>query len=59
MICSELINIGDLQNKYPQLAPVKPTQKTYEDVEVFIGQDNYHAVRPIEFVLGDDNNSPC
>ena len=30
-----------------------------EDVEVIIGQDYYHAVRPIEFILGDDNNSPC
>ena len=55
----ELINFADLQNKYPQLAPIKPTQYTYEDVEVIIGQDYYHAVRPIEFILGDDKNSPC
>ena len=55
----ELINTADLQNKYPQLAPIKPTQYTYEDVEVIIGQDYYHAVRPIEFILGDDKNSPC
>ena len=58
-IGSEFFNIADLQNKYPQLAPIKPTQNTYEDVEVIIGQDYYHAVRPIEFILGDDNNSPC
>ena len=36
-----------------------PTQYTYEDVEVIIGQDYYHAVRPIEFILRDDKNSPC
>ena len=58
-IGSEVINIADLQNKYPQLAPIKPSQYTYEDVEVIIGQDYYHAVRPIEFILGDDKNSPC
>ena len=58
-IGSELINIADLQNKYPQLAPIKLTQYTYEDVEVIIGQDYYHAVRPIEFILGDDKNSLC
>ena len=52
-IGSELINMADLHNKYPQLAPIKPTQYTYEDVEVIIGQNYYHAVRPIEFVLGD------
>ena len=50
-IGSELIKIADLQNKYPQLAPIKPTQYTYENVEVILGQDYYHAVRPIEFVL--------
>ena len=58
-IGSELINIADLQNKHPQLAPIKPTQYTYEDVEVIIEQDYYHAVRPLEFILGDDKNSPC
>ena len=35
-IGSELINIANLQNRYPQLAPIKPTQYTYEDVEVII-----------------------
>ena len=55
-ISSELSNIAVLQNKYPQLTPIKPTQNTYGDVEVTIGQDYYHAVRPIEFILGDDNN---
>ena len=58
-IGSELINIADLQNKCPQLAPIKPTQYTYEDDEVIIGQDYYHAVRPIEFILEDDDNLPC
>ena len=53
---SELINIADLQNEYPQLARIKPTQYTYEDVEVIIGQDYYHAIRPIELILGDDKN---
>ena len=28
-IDSELFKIADLQNKYPQLAPIKPTQYTY------------------------------
>ena len=51
--------MADLQIKYPLLAPIKPTQYTYEDVENIIGQDYYHAVRPIEFILGDHKNSPC
>ena len=48
-----------MQNKYPRLAPIKSTQYAYEDVEVTIGQDDYHAVRLIELIFGDDNNSPC
>ena len=36
-IGSELINIADLQNKYPQLSRIRPIQYTYEDV--IIGQD--------------------
>ena len=28
-IGSELIKIADLQKKYPQLAPIEPTQYTY------------------------------
>ena len=47
-----------MQNEYPQSAPIKPSQYTYEDVEVSIGQGYYHSVRPIEFILGDDKNSP-
>ena len=53
---SELINIADLQNKYP---PFKITQYNYEGVEVIIGQEYYHAVRTTEFILGDDKNSLC
>ena len=26
---------------------------------MIIEQDYYHAVRPIEFILRDENNSPC
>ena len=55
----ELIIITDLLNKYQQLAPIKPTQSTYEDVDVIIKQDYYHAVRPTNFIQGDDNKSPC
>ena len=46
----ELIIIADLLNKYQQLAPIKPTQSTYEDVDVIIKQDYYHAVRPTDFI---------
>ena len=52
---SNLINIADLQNISLQLAPIKPSQITFEGVETLIGQDYYHPVRPIEFILGVDS----
>ena len=44
-------NILELQDKYPQLAPIKPSLNyTYEDVEVIAGPDYYHSVLPTEFL---------
>ena len=58
-IGSDSISIPELQEKYPQLAPIKPIHFKYEDVEIIIGQDFYHAIRPVEYLLGEDSISPC
>ena len=58
-IGSDSISIPELQEKYPQLAPIKPRHYKYEDVEIIIGQDSYHAIRPVEYLLGEDSISPC
>ena len=61
-IGSDSISIPELQEKYAQLAPIKPIYFKYEEVEIFIGQDFYHAMRPVEYVeylLGEDSISPC
>ena len=58
-IGSDSISIPELQEKYPQLAPIKPIHYKYEDVEIIIGQDFYHAIRPVEYLLGEDSISPC
>ena len=50
LIGSDSISIPELQEKYPQLAPIKPIHYKYEDVEM--GQDFYHAIRPVEYLLG-------
>ena len=46
-IGSDSISIPELQEKYPQLAPIKPIHYKYEEVEIIIGQDFYHAIRPV------------
>ena len=49
---SDRVSIPELQEKYVQLAPTKPIHYKYEEVEIIIGQDFYHAIRPVEYLLG-------
>ena len=58
-IGSDSISIPELQEKHPQLAPIKPRHYKYEDVEIIIGQGFYHAIRPVEYLLGKGSISPC
>ena len=48
-----------MKDKISQLALMKPLHYNYVDVEVLLGQDYYHAVRPIDVLTGDDSNSSC
>ena len=58
-IGSDSISIPELQEKNPQLAPIKPIHYKYDEVEIIIGQVFYHAIRPVEYLLGEDSISPC
>ena len=58
-IGSDSISIPELQEKYPQLAPINPIHYKFEEVEIIIGQDFYLAIRPVEYILGEDSISPC
>ena len=58
-IGSDSISIPELHKKYPQLAPIKPIHYKYEDVEIILEQDFYRAIRPVEYLLGEDFVSPC
>ena len=46
--------------KYPYLAPIKLTVYSYADVDLLIGQDSFHAIRPEEYFKSenDPNTSP-
>ena len=45
-----IASFPESQEKYPQLAPIKPIHFKYEDVEINNGQDFYHAIRPDEYM---------
>ena len=53
------ISIPELHEKYMQLAPIKPIRYKYVEIEIIIGQDFYHATRPVEHFLGEDSFSMC
>ena len=57
---TDTVNIPALQSKYPYLAPIKPIVYSYADVDLLIGQDSFHAIRPEEYFKSeaDPNTSP-
>ena len=58
---TDTVNIPALQSKYPYLAPIKPIMYSYADVDLIIGQDSFHAIRPEEYFKSetDPNTSPA
>ena len=54
-----LVDVSSGSENYPQLAPLKTTAYNYKEIEIVIGQDFYHAIRPLEHVFGDELDSPC
>ena len=60
IVGTDTVNIPALQSKYPYLAPIKPIVYSYADVDLIIGQDSFHAIRPEEYFKSeaDPNTSP-
>ena len=55
---SDIINVHSLQATYPHLAVLDPVTYPYEDIEMILGQDVYHAIRPLEDFSADEKRSP-
>ena len=49
------VNNPALQSKYSYLAPIKPMVYSYADVDLKIGQDSFHAIRPEEYFKSEAN----
>ena len=45
----DTVNIPALHSKYPYLAPTETIVYSYADVDLIIGQDFFHAIRPEEY----------
>ena len=46
---SDSISIPELQEKHPQLAPIKPIDYKYEEDELIFALDFYHETRSVLF----------
>ena len=55
---SDVIDVVSLQAKYPHLQPLKPLRYSYAEVELIIGQDAFHAIRPLEYFETDSKHAP-
>ena len=61
----ESLNVGSdiqiveaLQETYPHLAVLDPVTYSYKDFEMILGQDVYHAIRPLEYFSANKERSP-
>ena len=48
---ADIINVQALQETYPHLAVLDPVTYSYKDNGMILGQDVYHAIRPLEYFL--------
>ena len=55
---SDKIDIVALQYKYPHLSVLLPKSYDYANVDMILGQDAYHAIRPLEYFETNSKSSP-
>ena len=57
-VCADVPNIKALQETYQHLAVLDPVTYCYGNIEMILGQDVYHAIRPLEYLAADEKSSP-
>ena len=55
---SKTIEVPILQDRFPHLQPKKPIVYNYSDVEMILGQDVFHAIKPLEYFHRGNQNTP-
>ena len=51
---ADVINNKELQETYPHLAVLELITYCYGNLEMILGQDVYHAIRPLEYFAADE-----
>ena len=55
---SDFFDVVSLQAKYSRLQPLQPLHYSYVEVDLIIGQDAFHAIRPLEYFETDSKHAP-
>ena len=55
---SDIIDVKSMQETYPHLAVLDPVNYSYGNIELILGHDVYHAIRPLEYLAADEKCSP-
>ena len=54
----DYIDVNELKRQYPHLDPIPLTEYRYGEVEMILGQDVFHAIRPLEYFDTDRKDTP-
>ena len=52
------IDVDRLKQQYHHLEPIAPSKYSYRNVELILGQDEFHSIRPLEHFESDRQNTP-
>ena len=55
---SDIIDVESMQETYTYLTVLDPIRYSYGNIEMILGQDVYHAIRPLEYFAADEKCSP-
>ena len=55
---SDIIDVKSMQETLPHLAVLDPVRCSYGNIDMTLGHDVYHAIRPLEYFSADEKCSP-
>ena len=55
---SNIIDVKSMQETYPHLTVLDPVKYSYGNIQMILGQDVYHHIRPLEYFAADEKCSP-
>ena len=55
---TDIIDVDMLKTMYPHLKPIALKKHSYADVEMILGQDVFHSIRPLEYFDSDRKKTP-